>query len=733
MLSIALVLMLSLPGVLVESGQPGQEADLLIQKTHHFEHQGIVVEETRTVDSATGLIMRRAVDADGNLVDLDALRWEEQRRKIAARGKISPELGRLIAEHESIDELQVVFWLDAGVEPDFRTIILNAMNEGLHIEDARRRALAAAEEFFTPVNTAFADRLAAEGHSVDYIGDHCPIVVTTLPSGAVGPLALVEAVDQAYYCFPSWAHENNYAQPTLRTTTVHRRGINGGSAVKVMVQDSGGNVATNNPFLPTVIKLNSGGTDYHATAVAGNVCMTGHMTLFGAAPSLNEIYTAEGWGDIDAPAAWALGMAAGVSYGNCSWWNLTKGAIVYLDRYFDYIIRNYSVQMFKSNGNQGWSPPEYSTSPGNGYNVFSTGCYNDGDTWKWDDDAMASYSSFLNPVEGHDKPNVASPGDEVDTTGTSAPWIYYGFSGTSSASPLTMGVATLVANRDPSIIPFPEALKAILSVSAWHNIEGNAELSEYDGLGGIHAGAADAVARDGQYEVGTFTTSSFPGGYYDKQIFCYKGDGTRVICYWHSDPDSSYSTDILKMDLDIAILDPNGSTVASAANIYNPFEIVYFEPAQTGTYTIRLTEQTFLGTSEPYCIAWSSRQDAACAEVTLSGSGQIGTTLNMTFYDQYEAGEDFVTLPSFGTLPSLIDLDGGYILPVAYDTLARAAYTGTFPGFVGTLDGSGTALNSIVIPNNPALIGRTVNFAMLVHDGSLVPRDTSEIESITIN
>ena len=161
------------------------------------------------------------------------------------------------------------------------------------------------------------------------------------------------------------------------------------------------------------------------------------------------------------------------------------------------------------------------------------------------------------------KPEVASPGDDVDTTGTSAPWIYYGFGGTSSASPLTMGVATLIANRAPSIIVHPQAVKAILMVSAWHNVEGDPVLSDKDGAGGIHAGAADAVARDGQFEIGNFTSGSFP---YDKQIFCYQGDGTRVICLWQSDPDSAYATDVLKMDVDMTVLDPNNNVVATSSS-----------------------------------------------------------------------------------------------------------------------------------------------------------------------
>ena len=45
-----------------------------------------------------------------------------------------------------------------------------------------------------------------------------------------------------------------------------------------------------------------------------------------------------------------------------------------------------------------------------------------------------------------------------------------GFGGTSSASPLTCGVATLVATREPALRGQPEAVKAILMASALRDI-----------------------------------------------------------------------------------------------------------------------------------------------------------------------------------------------------------------------------------------------------------------------
>jgi hypothetical protein len=148
-----------------------------------------------------------------------------------------------------------------------------------------------------------------------------------------------------------------------------------------------------------------------------------------------------------------------------------------------------------------------------------------------------------------------------------------------------------------------------------------------------------------------FTAASFPANVYDRVIHLAKGDETRVIALWFSDPDSAYSTDVLKMDLDMTVLDPAGQVVASSISLFNPFELVQFIPALSGDFTVRLTRQRFLGSSEPYAIAWSTRQDAAVADVSFSGTPSSGAHLQTNFQSRYDKNVPYVGVASLYTNP----------------------------------------------------------------------------------
>jgi len=679
---------------------------------------GMTIREVRVLDRAAGTIRVLAWDREGRPVkDIQALLDREEEKKLAARRGISPELAEVLREKRPGDPVQVLIWRNAP-RRDFREVLEEGEERGLSPEEARRAALEEARAFFAGGNRALAARLEAEGCRILYPGGPWPILFAEMKASQVPRWAADPAVDQVYYAYPKWFPENNFAQPTLRSPSCHRRGLTGaGSQVKVMVQDPG-HVALGCPYLPPVTRLNTGYTSSHATAVAGNISMRNHSLYYGVAKGLPRIYSAAGGGDIYAPRAWDAAIKAGVSFGNCSWWNGNKGRIVGLDRFFDYTIRQFAVMMFKSTGNQGGTSTPYSTTPGNGYNMTNSGCYNDGDSYDWADDKMASYSSWKNPVEGHEKPEVASPGDGVYSTyRTRSPWIGR-FGGTSSASPLTCGTAVLMATVDKNLLTRPEAVKAILMASAWHNIEGSPVLSDKDGAGGVHTFAATEVVRKGRWRLERLTAASFTNNRIERKIRCSAGDETRVVALWFSLADKARTTDRLMMDLDMVILDPSGRTVAASAGSRNPFEIAAFVPSVTGDYTVRLLKRAFRNPTERLALAWSTRSDAAVDEVKLSGTGARGTRMTVTFTDIYHGGAYYMGLASVTAPPATIPLPGGFALPFGMDALVQLS-PAVFPGFFGRLSSAGTARGTISIPNAPSLAGLKVWTAMLTLDTTL--------------
>ncbi|MEM7305555.1 MAG: S8/S53 family peptidase [Planctomycetota bacterium] len=667
-----------------------------------------------------GRVERVGRTSDGLAVDVDALRLEDHRRELERFGRVDSTLRARLDQLAPGDAIEVAFWLlepEDGFDPG-RTISEAAFGVAeQHVADvvraARADALRRNEARLQPVVAGFAAAVREAGGTTVVEGMGWPLVIASVDAGRVEQLAAHPAVDTAYVSQSTWAAEGDAAQGTMRTYTVHDQGVQADGSVRVMVNDVG-EVQVGNPYLPPVTVLVPDFTDSHATGVAGNICNT-HPTYFASSYTLPDIYSAPGTGDSDAPNVWATGITAGIDFGNCSWWNFLKGKIEFLDRFFDYTVRNFGVMMFKSNGNQGSSSTPYGTTPGNGYNVICTGNYNDLGDSNWANDAMTGSSSYWNPQEGHEKPEVASPGDCVATAGTGGSGIQSCFGGTSSASPLTCGVAALIASYDNTLLGQMTTVKAMLMASAWHNVEGAALMSEKDGAGGTHAKAAHALIRDDQWWHQEVTDGDFSSDLLDVPMTLDAGDETRVIALWFSNVDASYSTDVLDMDLDLTVLDPGGAVVASSASAVNSFELASFVPPVSGTYTVRLTKQRFDGVTEPLTVAWSTRNDTGTARVFWNDHGapfSAGETPSFRFLDEYVGGgreyAAFAALSGNSAAP----LPGGWALPIGFDSVSAAVLAQ--PGWIGTLNGAGQAQALLPIADAPGLAGVDVYFGLLL-------------------
>jgi len=629
-----------------------QEPSVLADDRRELVTLGRTLRDQRLLDPATGRVIRRTTDAHtGALVDGDALLRAEHDLAVVRHNRMSIDLRRELAKAAPQDLVTIVFWLDRPAAlADLRNVLEAARERGLSAEDARREALARAAEVTGPATEAFAARLRAAGHQVVQVDAHAPIVFAKLPAHAVATVAVWPGVDQAYWSFPTWMSEegapaapNEWASPSARTDTVHRRGITG-AGVKVLVNDVG-RVTTTNPSLPTIVVGSTAQTvQAHATAVAGMIA-SHHAQQTGAAPGLTQLFDYGGAGDTTAPLAWTWGMQQGISFGNCSWWNGNLGSVAFLDRYFDYIVRNFAVQLFKSCGNQGNNVG--CTTPGNGFNCIAAGNADDRNTHDWDDDILSSSSSTGNPQpQNHEKPEVCAHGSTITSTNTSGGVSAQG-SGTSYAAPVCCGTAALLAQQDAVLQAAPETIKALLMAGAWNDIVGGMPLSDFDGAGAIDAAASHSAVAAGQYVRQTLTSASFPGGIWTHTLHLDQGDETRLCAVWSGLADSSYATTVLQMDLDLVVRAPGGAVVASRASTVNPFEIVQFVPPVTGTYTVELTRMRFLGTSEPLALAWTTSWDARTDRVTLTGNPRLGNTLAIDWFDRYHPGGVY-----FGVLSS---------------------------------------------------------------------------------
>lgn len=692
--------------------------------------------EERVLDEATGRVLRRATVA-GAPVDADATLRAAIARLHLQNGKLHPSL---VAKFADGGAHEVAFWLATpAASRGLRAALDEALATGLPAEDARRVALRAAEAAVAPGNAAFAVAVAALGGEVTHNDTLTPVVFVRCGEALARQLAGRADVDLAYWSSPvsldeggaaslaSLAAFNEWASRTARTDAVHRRGVDG-AGVKVLINDTAP-VATTNPFLPPIVAGNTGTAAAHATAVAGIVASR-QAPHTGAAPGLAQLYSYGAAGDTSAPQAWAWGMQQGISFGNCSWWNGQKGQIQFLDRYFDYVIRTFAVMLFKSSGNQGGTDGLVTT-PGCGFNMTASGNATDNNTLDWGGDAMSSSSSWVNPVEGHDKPEITACGTTITTTTTASPWIGAQGSGTSYASPVTCGVAALLAQTVPVLQAQPETVRALLMAGAFHNVEGAAAMSDRDGSGHVDAAASQSAAAKGQFQRVVLTPGSFTGGQYSVSVPLARGDETRLCAVWFSQADSAYATDVLQMDLDMTVW--FGSTlVATSASAANPFEIAQFVPPQTGTYTIRFQSQRFLGASEPFALAWCTRRDAATNEVVVTGSKLPGGTANYEFVDVYHPGASYLAVLSITSSPATTQVGPKKVLDLGYDGVTDISLS--LPGFAGVLGANGRANAVLAIPNLPWLTGLPVHAAMVTIDLSLaeLAEETSPTTSFTI-
>lgn len=592
-------------------------------------------------DAGLSLFVRSAVASDrkqvvaltaaGLAIDFAAALELNQLAAAARRGKFAQRLHQELLTRPLDQRLSVVVWLNA---PDVgpvreeharRLADLDAVGDlTREAADALRDALATGiRGQIEPVTRAAAERFAAAGLVVVDYDVYAPIVFLSATAEELVPLLDDAEVASLDFAGMEYADRLNVAIGEVRANTVWTApgGVTGVGA-KVSIVESG-RVCSTNPYMTVSATRNSAlGVSSHTTGVGSCVAST-HPTYKGVAPGATLIsangadftanttnVTTQMPGSVSA-VSWSVTNGAHIM--NLSYGAGSPGSTVSsFDKYLDYIARNSAKTIVVAAGNSG----AFAGDPGAGYNQVAVGAFNDAGSTAWSGESMASFSSWQNPSTGVETPQVAGPGVSVSMLTCASPWTGYTASGTSFSSPITAGAAALVVAKSAALGSWPEAVRAILMATAWHNIEGAARLSSRDGAGGVDALAAFRVTARGQnvgYNFGTLTATSFDAGGFVTVLSATgtAGQTLRVCLSYDSTPSAgpTYSPDTLKADFDLYVYNPSGTLAASSIGALQPFEIVHFAAAQTGTYTVRIKRNTFTGTSEYYGVAFSTSAD----------------------------------------------------------------------------------------------------------------------------
>jgi hypothetical protein len=279
-------------------------------------------------------------------------------------------------------------------------------------------------------------------------------------------------------------------------------------------------------------------------------------------------------------------------------------------KWVDHIAVQHDVHFVKSAGNRGKTEnnpdgDSYITCPGMAYNVITVGGFNDKNNSVASDDEISDFSSYLekSTYNRPEKPNLVAAATNI--------YIGSNDSGTSFAAPQVAGVIAQLCSYSSALKTRQTIVGAMLAASSTCKVTGtnpgntngifnsyavNEQISKKEGAGKLNATAARTVVKNGKYWKETINTSSFP---YTKTVYISSTNNTlmRVAIFWlkrnslsSSDHTVLNVTQIGFSNLNVTVYAPDGTVMGTSATAYSNYEIVQFEPTQTGTYRIVISK-----------------------------------------------------------------------------------------------------------------------------------------------
>jgi len=537
--------------------------------------------------------------------DLEAAFNEEMQAHAAVYGNIDPDFHAKLGNATPDTFFDTFLWV---AEPFFATSV-NRPDPDSEIAESEIDALtqqldAERQAVVSTVVAPVRGMLEAMGYFVEE-DPYLPVLYAQLPAdmilNVVSKWAEIQSIDEAV----PYQGSLEFQVPTIESNVVHNLGITG-SGVRVGVIEVGGRINTANPYLAGVVQdLTYSCQHFHAAAVTGIVRST-DLTRRGNA------YGSQVWvgGSCGGSSSQLSNRSTAAANWGARTFNLSFGAnlggnLGTLDRYYDGLVLNRWRTVVVAAGNNGATGRVLS--PATAYNVIAVGSFDDKNNSTWADDTMSSFSSGVDPnswIGDREKPEVAAPGSNINSTTLASPWTGAVGSGTSYAAPAVTGQTALLMQRWTTLQVWPEIVKAIVMATAEHNIEGATRLSELDGAGGVVVDRGDDIARLRHGGRGGRSYNCSQPTWTDLATFtATTGERVRVAMAWDNDPAYAQYTTRPGADLDLWVRSPTGLTAAVSASWDNTYEIVDFTASQTGTYTIRAYK--WRCSSNPQWLGWA--------------------------------------------------------------------------------------------------------------------------------
>jgi subtilisin family serine protease len=571
-----------------------------------------------------------AIDEKGNRVDALPLMVAETAAKEAKYGKLGHNIAGLMKAAGKGDEFLVRIFLkktpalaDAVVaEGEIRAqkATMTARHYKAVLEDAKEVRLGIAEMMIDEASEAVED-LSGVVQSESATTHSFTAIMT---KSAIQKLQKRSDVFKIYNDALVAKPSQDVAWRTMGASANWPYGIHG-AGEKVAVVEGDSIITTNRPYINVLgVRDNSCPGD-HATQVAHCIAaQQNHWTGIAyqasvvSANDCSWMYTG-----LANAVDWAYTNHAPDVY-NHSYGGDTNGHYTSMDQFLDqHSADNFTFHVVAAGNSGGQCGNTTGTmqvsSPGLAYNVLTVGATNDNNTVPQAGDTMATFSCWENPAihTSKEKPEVVAPGVNIKWKVAGpprgpAPNIFQTNSGTSFASPLVAGVATLIEDAQSSCWwSVMSGHKAAILATAAFDIEAG---RDKDGVGSVFAGTLPEVFNNAFSNCwATMGTDVDTDVYVDLQDFVNIGGSkkVRVALVWEEDPSGTHRPgmpypDYPQNDWDLLIYDPDDIPVAGCSTVFDTWCVVEFTVDKPGTWRFFINNFGDSGISSKMAMVWAA-------------------------------------------------------------------------------------------------------------------------------